>query len=78
VFFLHFTHLGKAKFWQGSGFNDLFVGIADSQISDAEFEKEKKLPNGWTISSKEELPYYRVFRERFGELITLDWMGRSK
>ncbi len=69
---------GKAKFWQGSGINELFVGIAESQISDAEFEKEKALPNGWTISSKEELLYYREFKKRFGELMTLDWMGRSK
>ena len=51
-----------------SGFNDLFIRIADSQISDAEFEKEKKLPNGCTINSKEELLYYRISMERFGDL----------
>jgi asparagine synthase (glutamine-hydrolysing) len=69
---------GKAKFWEGSGINDLFVKIADEQISDIDFEKEKTLPNGWILSSKEELMYYRVFKERFGEMTTLDWMGRTK
>lgn len=69
---------GKAKFWQGSGINELFVGIADGLISDAQFGKEKTLPNGWILSSKEELMYYRVFKDHFGEIMTLDWMGISK
>jgi asparagine synthase (glutamine-hydrolysing) len=69
---------GKAKFWQGSGINDLFARIADGVIPDTEYEQEKQLPNGWTLKSKEELMYYRIFKERFGELKTLDWMGRTK
>ena len=68
----------KSKFWQGSGLNDLFARIADGAISDREYHQEKTLPNGWTIGSKEELMYYRIFRERFGELTALDWMGRTK
>ena len=69
---------GKAKFWQGSGVNEIFVQHADDTISDAEYEREKRLPNGWVLSGKEELMYYRIFREKFGELPALYWMGRSK
>jgi hypothetical protein len=28
------------------------------------------------LSTKEELFYYRLFKEFFGKHITLDWMGR--
>jgi asparagine synthase (glutamine-hydrolysing) len=30
------------------------------------------------LDSKEELLYYRIFREWFGTLADLSWMGRSK
>jgi asparagine synthase (glutamine-hydrolysing) len=69
---------GKFKFWEGSGVNDLFASIADKIIPDYEYEKEKTLPNNWKIRGKEELMYYRIFKERFGELASLDWMGRTK
>ncbi len=68
----------KAKFWQGSGVEELLKEYAESQISDAEFKRERYLPNGWTLNTKEELFYYRIFRQHFGDLETLDWMGRTK
>jgi asparagine synthase (glutamine-hydrolysing) len=68
----------KAKFWQGAGIDDLLARHADGQITDEEFRRERSLPNGWVLNSKEELMYYRIFRERFGELIDLSWMGRTK
>ena len=36
------------------------------------------LPNGWQINTREELMYYRIFKEHFGDLTDLDWMGRTK
>jgi asparagine synthase (glutamine-hydrolysing) len=69
---------GKFKFWEGSGVNDLLAQTADASITDTQYEKERTLPNGWTLHSKEELMYYRIFKERFGELKNLDWMGRTK
>jgi len=69
---------GKAKFWEGAGVGELLREQAEASISDGDFEREKQLPNGWVLASKEELVYYRVFREHFGELAGLDWMGRSK
>lgn len=68
----------KAKFWQGTGLDDLLETHASETISDADFRRERQLPNGWKLNTKEELLYYRIFREHFGELGNLDWMGRTK
>lgn len=68
----------KAKFWQGSGVEEHLAKYAESQISEAEFSRERRLSNGWELNSKEELFYYRIFRQHFGDLESLDWMGRTK
>jgi len=68
----------KAKFWDGAGVGELLAQNAEIRISTADFEREKLLPNGWTLNSKEELMYYRIFREHFGEFKNLSWMGRTK
>jgi len=68
----------KAKFWQGAGVGNLLTEYADGQISDKDFTLERRLPNGWLLNSKEDLLYYRIFREHFGVLHNLNWMGRSK
>ncbi|MBN1451064.1 MAG: hypothetical protein JW963_08630 [Anaerolineales bacterium] len=68
----------KAKFWQGAGVQELLSEYAESTVSDADFQRERILPNGWKLNSKEELMYYRIFKEHFGELSQLDWMGRTK
>jgi asparagine synthase (glutamine-hydrolysing) len=51
---------------------------ANAKINDPDFQKERILPNGWKINSKEELLYYRIFRDHFGDLEDLSWMGRTK
>ncbi|MBN1270886.1 MAG: asparagine synthase [Candidatus Aminicenantes bacterium] len=68
----------KAKFWEGAGVEDLIADHAEKNISDSEFQNERKLPNGWILNSKEELMYYRIFKDHFGELRDLSWMGRTK
>jgi len=68
----------KSKFWQGAGVGELLAENADRTITDADFRKERQLPNGWTLCTKEELTYYRLFKERFGAVANLDWMGRTK
>lgn len=68
----------KAKFWEGAGVTDLLAQSADIQISDKDFKRERTLSNGWKLNSKEELLYYRIFREHFGDMESLDWMGRTK
>jgi asparagine synthase (glutamine-hydrolysing) len=68
----------KAKFWQGAGVQDLLDAYANDHISDREFTLERRLPNGWELNTKEELLYYRTFRDIFGPLEELEWMGRTK
>lgn len=68
----------KAKFWQGTGVGELLSQHAEETVSNEDFARERELPNGWTLNTKEELLYYRVFREQFGQLPDLSWMGRTK
>lgn len=68
----------KAKFWQGAGVGDLLAAHAETVITDADFRRERLLANGWILNTKEELQYYRIFKERFGAIGNLDWMGRTK
>ena len=68
----------KAKFWEGAGVGEQLAEHADACITDADFRRERTLPNGWTINTKEELMYYRAFRERFGSIGDFSWMGRTK
>ncbi len=67
----------KAKFWEGAGVKELISEYADQKITDHDFRKERELPNGWLINTKEELYYYRIFREHFGQDTDLSWMGRT-
>jgi len=68
----------KDKAWQGTGVGERLADYANEHISTADFEREKKLDYGWVLNSKEELMYYRIFREHFGEFKNLAWMGRTK
>lgn len=68
----------KAKFWEGAGVQDLLAEYAGRQISDRDFANQRTLPNGWQLNSKEELLYYKIFCQHFGELENLAWMGRTK
>jgi asparagine synthase (glutamine-hydrolysing) len=68
----------KAKFWQGAGVQDLLAQYAQGRITNADFARERRLPNGWLLNSKEELLYYRMFCEQLGKFTDLSWMGRTK
>ncbi len=68
----------KVKFWEGAGVGELLAAHAEAKVSDADFIRERRLANGWQLNSKEELLYYRVFREQFGDLHNLEWVGRTK
>jgi asparagine synthase (glutamine-hydrolysing) len=68
----------KAKFWEGAGVGVILSQHVEKIISDHDFAAERKLPNGWLLNTKEELWYYRIFKEHFGEFDDLSWMGRTK
>ncbi len=68
----------KSKFWEGAGVGTLISEYAATKVSDNDFSTERNLRNGWILNSKEELLYYRIFKDHFGEPGNLSWMGRSK
>jgi len=68
----------KSKFWEGAGVGEMLPAHADQVISDAEFEAERALPDGGSLNTKEELFYYRIFREQFGETVPAALVGRTK
>lgn len=68
----------KAKFWEGAGVGDLLSDYAENKITNKDFKAERVLKNGWLLNSKEELMYYRIFKDCFGDLENLDWVGRTK
>lgn len=68
----------KAKFWEGGGFLNLLTDYAEQRISNEDFQRERDLADGSKINSKEELLYYRIFKEYFGKAQELNWMGRTK
>lgn len=68
----------KAKFWEGAGVSELLATHAENRITDTDFGRERSLPNGCTLNSKEELLYYRIFREQFGDKFSPGLIGRTK
>ncbi len=68
----------KAKFWAGGGLLEVLHDHAEKNISLVEFDREKMLPNGWILNSKEELMYYRIFKQYYKEVADLSWMGRTQ
>ena len=68
----------KTKFWQGTGLGKSLSEYAQRKISRSDFLRERTLPNGWVLNTKEELFYYRIFRSHFSGLENLDWMGRTQ
>jgi asparagine synthase (glutamine-hydrolysing) len=68
----------KSKFWEGAGVEERIAAYAADQVSDHDFAEQRRLPNGETLNTKEELFYYRIFQEHFGSLKNYDWMGRTK
>lgn len=65
----------KEKFSRGAGSALVFEQIAEREISEKEFERERTLSNGLELRSKEELYYYRVWRRFFPDSATdcLSW-----
>lgn len=69
---------GKEKFAIGTGTADVLREWAASQVSDSDYARHRRLPGGFEIKSKEEMYYYRIFREFFPVEAVLPTMGRSR
>lgn len=68
----------KAKFAIGSGLGDRLARFAEEQLSDAEFHRERRIADGMELRSKEELYYYRIFRQQYPADTFLPLIGRSR
>jgi asparagine synthase (glutamine-hydrolysing) len=68
----------KSKFWEGAGVGDLLEAHAEEAITDSEFASERTLDDGTTLNTKEELFYYRIFRDVFGDGVAPSIVGRTK
>jgi len=55
----------KDKFWEGAGIVDTLGKKIDDMITDEEFEKERTLPGNIRLRNKEEVYYYRVFKDYY-------------
>ena len=69
---------GKSKFWEGSGSGETLSSLAKTTVTNEEFENERYLGNGDQLNSKEELLYYRIFKQHFGDSIPIDEIGRTQ
>jgi len=68
----------KQKFSHGTGSRDLLARYANAQISDKAFaEAQQQYPQA-ALRSKEELFYYRIFHDQFGERIPAQTVGRTR
>jgi asparagine synthase (glutamine-hydrolysing) len=68
----------KSKFSEGCGSSLAMKHVADERISDREFERSATLPNGSRLSNKEELMYYRIFREFYPVDAAYQAVGSSR
>jgi len=69
----------KEKFASGAGLGDRLARVAEGRISDSELAAEKATAPEVGLRSKEELMYYRIFREQYpvGKLLPLTGRSRS-
>ena len=67
----------KEKFSVGCGSSEVLARIFAERIDEGAFLREKMLPDGSELRSKEELHYYRLFKEMFGDSL-LPLVGRSR
>ena len=66
----------KMEFAAGSGSEELITHLVEDEISDAEFNRETEKLKDINITSKEELYYFRIFHNFFGNAVDLEAIGR--
>jgi len=68
----------KMEFSAGCGSERLLTDFLENEITDAEFERERRRFSHVQISSKEELYYFRIFRSLFSTDVDIEAIGRWK
>jgi asparagine synthase (glutamine-hydrolysing) len=67
----------KEKFYLGSGTSGLMTVLAERRVSDSDLRRASREAGCFVPSSKEELLYYRIFREFFPHRC-VDLVGRTR
>ena len=57
---------------------EFFAEHAKLEILDQEFVRERKIGEGVKLRSKEELHYYRIFKQMYGSAINPGMVGRPR
>ena len=68
----------KSKFAIGSGLSDHLAHFAERHISDHTFAQERRVGPDIALHSKEELMYFRIFREFYPREELIPLVGRSR
>lgn len=68
----------KQKFSDGAGSMDMLSEFANERISDREFAEAQENHEGAKLRSKEELYYFRIFRDWFGDTFKPSNIGRTR
>ncbi len=67
----------KMKFSVGAGSADAIFRECADKIKESDFQKNRRLPDGSTLRSREEFFYYKIFRGLFGDRLPLELVGRT-
>jgi asparagine synthase (glutamine-hydrolysing) len=62
------TWRAKDKFWEGSGIENTLERKIEDTITDKEFEKIRELPGNVKLRNKEEVYYYKIFKDCFSDI----------
>ena len=68
----------KLKFSEGAGSSELVARIARDTIHEQEFEREKEVADGIVLRSREELYYFRIWRDMMPSFISPGLVGRTR
>lgn len=68
----------KQKFSDGAGSMEMIAGYANSQITDQEFIANREVADDVILRSKEEMLYYQIFKQHFGDAIPPEVVGRTR
>lgn len=68
----------KMKFAAGSGLGDKLAVFAEANIGDDEFGRKRQIGEDLFLQSKEELMYYRLFRQFYPQDDLLPLVGRGR
>lgn len=74
----HLLHRRKLKFSEGTGVAQILSALAAREITEREFRREREVAQGVVLRSREELLYYRLWKEALGPNARPHLVGRTR